>query len=90
MICIAHQYYSGGQVKGGLDVWYEWRRRAIHITFWCGNVKERIHLEDLGVDGLMALRYIIRKGSGVDWINLVQNKERWRVPLITVFSFRVP
>jgi len=55
MICIAHQYYSSGQIKDGLNVWYEWRRREIHIAFWCGNVKERIYLEDLGVDGLMAL-----------------------------------
>jgi hypothetical protein len=65
MICIAHQYYSSGQIKDGLDVWYEWRRREIHIAFWCGNVKERIYLEDLGVDGLMALGYIIRKGAGI-------------------------
>jgi len=69
MICIVHQYYSGGQIKDSLDEWYEWRRREIHIAFWCGNVKQRIHLEELSVDGLMALRYIIRKGGEV-WCGL--------------------
>jgi len=63
-ICIVHRYYPCGEIKDGQE-WYEWRRREIHITFWCGNVKERIHLVDLGVDGLMALRYIISKGDEV-------------------------
>jgi len=38
------------------------------------------HLVDPGVDGIVILRWIIRLGcGGVDWIELVQERERWRV-----------
>jgi hypothetical protein len=64
MICIAHQYYSGGHIKDCLDVWYEWRRREIYsVLVWKREGKNPF--VELGVDGLMALRYIIRKGAGV-------------------------
>jgi hypothetical protein len=29
--------------------------------FWCGNLRERDHLEDLGVDGMIKLKEILRK-----------------------------
>jgi hypothetical protein len=29
--------------------------------FWCGNLRERDHLEDAGVDGRIILRLIFRK-----------------------------
>jgi hypothetical protein len=32
--------------------------------FWCGNRKERDHLEDLGIDGRIILIYILRKWEG--------------------------
>jgi hypothetical protein len=28
--------------------------------------------------------------GGVDWIELAQDRERWRVPLKAVMNFRVP
>jgi len=31
------------------------------IGFWWGNVRERDHLEDPGVDGRLILRWIFRK-----------------------------
>ena len=38
--------------------------------FWRGNLKERDHLEDPGVDGRIILRWIFRNwdgGNGLDW-----------------------
>ena len=29
--------------------------------FWCGNLRERDHLEDLGVDGRILLKLIFKK-----------------------------
>jgi len=34
-------------------IWAEqaavWKRGAVHIGFWCGNLRERDHLKHLGV-----------------------------------------
>jgi hypothetical protein len=32
-----------------------WKRREIHVGFWRGNLKERNHLEGLGVDDRIIL-----------------------------------
>jgi hypothetical protein len=42
--------------------------------FWWGNLWERDHLGDPGVDGRIILRWIFRKWNvgGVDWIELAQ------------------
>jgi hypothetical protein len=35
--------------------------------FWWGNLEERDHREDLGVDGRLILNWIFRKWVGVLW-----------------------
>jgi hypothetical protein len=58
------QYCSGDKIEkndmdvacsayGGEERWY--------TGFWWGNLKERGHLEDPGVDGRLILRWIFRK-----------------------------
>jgi len=32
-------------------MWYVWERVEVNTGFWWGNLRERNHLEDLGVDG---------------------------------------
>jgi hypothetical protein len=32
--------------------------------FWSGNLKGRVHLEDLGVDGSILLKWIVKKFDG--------------------------
>ena len=46
-----------------------WGREEAYTGFWCGNLRERDHLEDLGVDERIILRLIFRKwmwGYGLD------------------------
>ena len=45
-------------------------------------MREKDHLEDPDVDGRIILKRIFRKWDGsMDWIDLAQNKDRWR-PLV--------
>jgi len=39
-------------------------RKVVHTGFWWGNLTERGHLEDRGVDGRLILRCIFRKWEG--------------------------
>jgi len=38
-----------------------WDRGEVYTEFWRGNLRERDHLEDPGVDGRIILRWIFRK-----------------------------
>jgi len=51
----------------------------MHTGFWCGNLKERNHLENLGEDGRIILRYL--KGTirnGVERIHMVWKSGKLR------------
>jgi hypothetical protein len=45
--------------------------------FWLGKLRARDHLEDLGVDGMIILKWFFKKYmiGEVDWIDLVQGRE---------------
>ena len=36
-------------------------RREVHVGFWWGNLRERDHLEDPGIDGRIILRWILKE-----------------------------
>jgi len=47
----------------------------VYTGFWWGNLRERAHLEDYGVDGRIILRWIFRKlHGGTDWIIVAQDR----------------
>jgi len=50
---------------------------------------ERDHWGDLGVDGRIILRWIFRKWD-MDWIELAQDRDRWRALVNAVMNIRVP
>jgi hypothetical protein len=62
------------------------------IGFWWENLRERHHLIDPGLDGRIILRWIFRKWDfvGMDWIELAQDRDRWRALVNAVMNFRVP
>jgi len=50
-------------------------RREAYTGFWWGNLRERDHLGDLGVDGRIILRWILRKWdvgvwTGSSWLRV--------------------
>jgi hypothetical protein len=63
----------------------------VQTEFWWGNLRERDHLEEPGVDGRITLRWIFRKlDGGMVWIALAQDRDRWRALVNVVMSLRVP
>jgi hypothetical protein len=48
-------------------------------------------LKDPGVDGRIILKWIFeRLDGGMDWINLAQDRDRWRALVNAVTNLRVP
>ena len=59
--------------------------------FWWGNLRERDHLEDSGVDGRIILRWTFRSGMWVtDWIDVVQGRGMLRALVNAVIKLQVP
>jgi hypothetical protein len=68
---------------------YGEKRGELYTGFWWGNLREGDHLEDLGKDGRIILKRIFLKWKvGMDWIDLAQDRVRWRAFVNTVLSFR--
>jgi hypothetical protein len=52
---------------------------------------ERDHLQDLGVDGKVILKWVFKKWDrGMDWIELAQDTDRWWAVVNAVMNLRVP
>ena len=63
----------------------------VYTGFWWRNLKGRDHLGDPDVDGKIILRWIFRKWvGGMDWIELAQDRDRWRPLVNAVMNLRVP
>ena len=54
------------------------KRRSV-CRVLVGNLRERNHLGDPGIDGRIILRWIFRKwvGGDMDWVDLAQDRDRW-------------
>jgi len=59
---------------------------------WWGSLRERGQWGDQDVDERIILRWLFRKleGGRGDWMELAQDRDRWRALVGTVRDFRVP
>jgi hypothetical protein len=60
--------------------------------FWWKNLRKRDHWEGAGVDGRIILRRIFKEvgSGGMDWIELVQDRDIWRELVNAVMNLLVP
>ena len=62
-------------------------RRGARRVCW-RKLRERDNLENLGLEGKMRVQ---EEGfGGMDWINLAQDRDRWRALVNAVMNIRVP
>ena len=53
----------------------------VYTGFWFGNLRERVHSEDIGIDGKIILKWIL------NWMGrdgLGEERDKWRAVLYTV------
>jgi len=48
-------------------MWHIWERRVMNTEFWWTHPKKNGHLEDLGTDGRMILKWALNKQDGIAW-----------------------
>jgi len=57
---------------------------------WWGNLKERVHLEDLGLDGRIILNAHLINRKGLDWIDLARYVDKLGVLVNAVGNLQFP
>jgi hypothetical protein len=68
-------------------------RGEVNTGFWWGDLRDGAHLEAPAVGASIILKWIFKKGDGrgaMDWIDLVQDRDRWRALVNAVINLQVP
>jgi len=52
-------------------MWHVWETGEVHTGFWWGDLGEKDHLQDLGVDGRTAVNCILKEYVRRAWIRLI-------------------
>jgi hypothetical protein len=67
----------------------DWRG---HTEVWWGDLRESYHLEDIGIDDSIKLKLIFKKWNweGMDGIDLVQDRDRFRVLVNAMINHQLP
>ena len=72
-------------------MWRVWERGEVCTGFWWENLREGDR-GDPDIDGRIILRWIFRKWGGGcgDWMELAQDRDRWRALVSTVMNLWIP
>jgi hypothetical protein len=62
----------------------------VHTRLWWGDLKERDHLEDLGIDRRVVLKCILKKWDVEVWAGLTWLMKGWWAVVNVVMNLQVP
>jgi hypothetical protein len=52
-------------------MWHVWGTGDVRMGFWSGDLRERDHLEDIGIDGRIILKWTFKKwDDGLMWLRI--------------------
>jgi hypothetical protein len=73
-------------------MWRVWGRIEVCTWCWWGSLRKRVHSGNQDVDRRIILRWIFEEvgGGRGNWVELAQDRDRWRALVGTVREFRVP
>jgi hypothetical protein len=52
-------------------MWHVWETGEIRTALWWGGLRERDHLGDLGIVGIVILKWIFKKWNGEAWTGVI-------------------
>jgi len=63
----------------------------VQTGFWRVGLREREHLEDTGIEGRIIVKMDLQEVGwrGMNWIDLPQDRDRWRTLVNSVMNFWV-
>jgi hypothetical protein len=69
-----------------------WETGKVHTGFWWGELVVRDYLKDLGFSWEDNIKMELQElgCGGMDWIDLAQDRDRWRTLVNAVMKLRVP
>jgi hypothetical protein len=69
-----------------------WGRTVAYTGYFRGNLREIVHLGDPGVEGEDNVKIDLQEVGyeGMKWIELAQDRDRWRARVNAVMNLRVP
>jgi hypothetical protein len=72
-------------------MWHVWEIEEVHAGFWWGDLREKDHLLDVGVNERKLLKMDIQEVGlgGMDWIDLSQDTDRWRALVKAVININI-
>ena len=71
-------------------MWCVWETGEVDTEFQWGDLSERDHLEDLGMDGRILKWIFNEQDGGMDWVDLSKGRDRWSALVNEVLRFWGP